>query len=585
MELCNLWYNFFHGRVGEGAFRLGGYLRIGFGILFLVDRFILGLDLDKFFSPTHGFIPMEVGRESSHFDGTMRSLLELYPESDQFMWTLFWIGIVQGFLLVVGIYPRVQLACLFVNIISFQNHNMLFWNNQDVLFRLWCFFLFFLPLHRITLFDLLHSTNKKDPSRSQKITTKEETWPLWPFRLFQIQLAIMYMGLSMNKLEREEWRSGEALFWIKDLSYFQGGWVEFPDIILNRMPALQLLTWMTLGLELVCWITMWIPALKRPTAFCMIAFNVVVDLTMNFHCLPWLAILGWCATLFEVKREDACLHLHHHQAQLSTSKASSYQSIELLLVTNLFVAILIALLCIDALPIPSIERMLGTESYVMMSHEVLYESIQPALCFFGLWQHVWNLYGGPAMPEYREISFSAILYQDNGAFGEPDVETEVWESPRFDEMAWLERKRHGRQVIYWSNLDDRRESDAWYSLLSRLADSSSEKDGGQSRTVVKAELRAHWRETGHPAASRWDWSNPATDESSAYDVWTSLLKNKFCIDVVPFDSSPSQYRGRGGEEFCNDCVSQPNFVERYCRSTCEVCVHDEAEYGFDVSFV
>ena len=557
MELFNFWNTFFHGRVGDNVCRLGGYLRIGFGIIFLVDRLVLGLDFDDFFSPSHGFLPLEVGRDNPNLDETMWSLLELYPESDQFLWTLFWIGIAQGVMLVLGILPRFQAACLFVNIVSLQNHNFLFWNRQDALFRIWCFFLLFLPLHRITIFDIV-----PEGTKSLQGKRKQESWPLWPFRLFQIQLAVMYMGLSLNKLENENWRSGDALFQIKENNYINGGWIQIPETFCNSTLGPKLVTWLTMGIEISCWITLWIPALRIPTAICMIVFNFAVDLTMSFHCLPWLAILGWCATCFNDRQKDK-------------PSATQHQSPELLVLTNIFLVILLIFLSADALPIPSFERLiLGKASMLSTLQESLYETIEPTLCIFALWQEIWNLYEGHRQLRGHSVSFSADLYVDDGRVGEPRLHSEVWESPRFHEMTGLQRKRYGRQLVYWSNLDNRIERHAWLSLADQLVARANARSYGEKGTVVGVELKAHWREP-------WNGETPARDESAAVLSWTSLLKSRLCTDIMPIGHM--SYKSTPTKDFCFDCVSESNFVNRYCQSQCEVCQHHQTEFGYDVS--
>ncbi|KAL7581642.1 hypothetical protein ACA910_022192 [Epithemia clementina (nom. ined.)] len=325
---------------------------------------------------------------------------------------------------------------------------------------------------------------------------------------------------------------------------------------------------------------MWIPMLKKQTAICMIMFNLVVDLTMNFHCLPWLVILGWCATLFEIKGQSL---FSTRQAQGATTPPAS-KAFEVSLLANAALAASLALLCIDALPIQSIERLLiGETSALSHLQGTLYESIEPTLCLFGFWQATWNLYGGPVNHDYHALSFSAVLYVDDGRVGEPEIKTDVWESPRFDEMTGLQRKRHGRQLIYWSNLDNKHEGNAWLSLVEQLAERSNRmhREAGTG-TVVGVELQAYWQEDGDQIAPRWSWTTPAKDRDNAVYSWTSVLKTRFCTNVMPIgwsDSSPES--PSSVDKFCYDCVSQSNFVERYCRAQCEVCVDHHSEFGLE----
>ncbi len=53
---------------------------------------------------------------------------------------------VQALLLVLGVFSRVQAACLFLWLLSFQHRNPLICDGEDTLFRLFTFIMIFLPL-------------------------------------------------------------------------------------------------------------------------------------------------------------------------------------------------------------------------------------------------------------------------------------------------------------------------------------------------------------------------------------------------------------------------------------------------------
>ena len=193
--------DFFHARTGKQGCLLGGCMRIAYALLFLFDRVILGLDLDEYFSPTHGKLPLSAGRDDrAGWTPYNWTLFELYPESDTFLWLVYCVGLVQGLLLLAGIAPRLQLIGIMINLISFHNHNSLFWDQQDVTFRTWCFLLLFLPIHNVTVYDW----------KSKNL--KEVSWPMWPFRLWQIEMVFIYLGASLGKLDGPAWTEGLAMY-------------------------------------------------------------------------------------------------------------------------------------------------------------------------------------------------------------------------------------------------------------------------------------------------------------------------------------------------------------------------------------
>jgi hypothetical protein len=125
------WNVFFFRRTSQEGCQVGGAIRIAVGVLFVADRLLLGRDLDTLLSPSHGVVPREPGSFAAW------SLLQMDPQNDKLLWGLYWVGLVQGILLVLGILPRLQVLGIFLNLVSFHRHNNLMWDEADVMLRLW----------------------------------------------------------------------------------------------------------------------------------------------------------------------------------------------------------------------------------------------------------------------------------------------------------------------------------------------------------------------------------------------------------------------------------------------------------------
>jgi hypothetical protein len=215
------WNDFFHSRTkSPGVFC--GYLRMCYALLVLFDRLLLTVDFNWFF--LSGIMPCKQHyhfryedhylRYSGNNPPLPRSLLcniagnvalDFVP---YVFWCFHLLGIVNAVLLFLGVYPKVQLMFLHINMLSFHFHSDLIWDGEDTMFKIWNFLFLFLPLHQVTIYDQFHGL------LSRRIFFPEDhrDWPMWPFRLWQLELCLIYLGAGYAKLATEDWSIGNALY-------------------------------------------------------------------------------------------------------------------------------------------------------------------------------------------------------------------------------------------------------------------------------------------------------------------------------------------------------------------------------------
>jgi hypothetical protein len=231
-RMVKRWNHFFFARTKNSsrAMIFMGYLRIFYGCLMLYDRLILILDFHLFFISQmipcqQYFRPMSDvatrDRFHRHIDLTypsspMCTLATYLPESfyPALAWSFYYIGLIHILLLIAGVVPKLQLLAIHFNLISLHFYTPLLWDGEDVMLRIWNFLFLFLPLHHVTIYDVLsmaRSTKPKGPA------SPAESWPMWPFRLFQLEVCFIYLGAGFAKLASPYWRSGNALYRVRFL--------------------------------------------------------------------------------------------------------------------------------------------------------------------------------------------------------------------------------------------------------------------------------------------------------------------------------------------------------------------------------
>ena len=240
-SLLSQWNEFFHSRItiSSNAFRWIGYFRIVYGLCILYDRIILSFDFNMFFlypSVTSSSVPIATlplfpcQQYLLPASATMTySIVDTYlpyspvcsvagyfPASyHNYIFYLFHIvSIINAILLIWNVSPKLQLVLLHINMMSFHFHSSLIWDGEDVMFKLWNFLFLFLPLQIPTSSSSSLSSSKISASQSES-ESQSFTYPIWPIRLFQIELCCIYAGAGYAKLSTETWRSGNALYHVR----------------------------------------------------------------------------------------------------------------------------------------------------------------------------------------------------------------------------------------------------------------------------------------------------------------------------------------------------------------------------------
>ena len=498
--LSKAWESFFHSRTTVDGCRIAGYIRIGFIILFLIDRIFLIKDLDYFFSPQRGILPYRVTRNNDeltdHNNGW--TLFQLAPESATLIWIVYYVGMIHGLILLIGIttFPRLHLLGLYINMLSFHNHNVMIWDGEDSMFRLWCFLLFFFPLHHCTIYD--------GWGRHISSTTAS-SWPMWPFRIFQIEVVLIYMGASLGKLAEEFWKDGSAIYRLTyGIDDYPG--IFNPDIIFASYGPLKILCWSALFLESTCYWTVWVPALRKISVASMILLHIGIDLSMNMHMFEWLSCLGLTVFLIqpstnnknvddtdpnnagndngngnennnpgnstsgrdngnenENENENKNEYKNENESNHTKTTSSSDQKLKIRRIyvftffkkamINIFVASFVLLLSIDAMPFEYFMKFAPKQftpylkQFLVQREEVFSVYFLPFLSHLGISQ-------GGDWSMYTNVVVTRTSYRIDAILRDGTTVANVWQSPDWSSMSNWERKRASRRTNYFNNINE-----------------------------------------------------------------------------------------------------------------------------------
>eukprot|EP00532_Pseudo-nitzschia_australis_P005480 CAMPEP_0168168258 /NCGR_PEP_ID=MMETSP0139_2-20121125/2991_1 /TAXON_ID=44445 /ORGANISM="Pseudo-nitzschia australis, Strain 10249 10 AB" /LENGTH=449 /DNA_ID=CAMNT_0008085563 /DNA_START=592 /DNA_END=1945 /DNA_ORIENTATION=- len=293
--------------------------------------------------------------------------------------------------------------------------------------------------------------------------------------------VLIYTAASWGKLGVSSWQDGSAIY---RLTYGDEDYpgIFNPDFIFGRYGPLKLLCWSSLFLESVCYITVWVPALRKLSVVLMIFLHIGIDLSMQMHMFEWLSCLGWCIFLIQPESAttgvDADTDGNDHigtdsekgtetdQPTVKETEASPEPDYNTKMpsgvtffkkaLSNIFIVSFIILITIDTGPYDSFKEFLPKPLRrpwirFMKKREHVSDHLEHIVGRFGLSQDgEWSMYTNvdAVITSYR---IDALL--QNWTQG-----INVWRTPDWSAMPIWKRKLYSRRICYYSSVHEDRDA-------------------------------------------------------------------------------------------------------------------------------
>jgi len=275
------WERFFYGDPGVDG-RVLAVLRCGLAALVLVHVGALFPHVGMLWSE-QGLLPLS--DLAALTGGTAPTLLALLPRWQAAPYVAFLLLGVHACLLFVGYRTRLQAVLVVVWLFSFQCRNPLVTNGQDALLLISAGMLALLPTGSAWSLD----ARRRPPSGPAPEA-------LWPLRLLELQVSFVMLSAALWKLLGSDWTRGTALHYVTRLRGFWGN-LPVPAGFTESETLLAAATYVTLALELLLPVAIWVPRLRRTALVVAIGFHLALAYAMNLFLFPWIMILAWCSFL------------------------------------------------------------------------------------------------------------------------------------------------------------------------------------------------------------------------------------------------------------------------------------------------
>lgn len=233
-------------------------LRIGVGVLAALTAVTLWVDLDVFYRATW------LGDRGAR--GVVAALA---------------FG---AALLIVGLRTRVAAVVVLLCLLTLASVNPFVFNSGDDLLRYLALFVALAPAG-VAL--------SVDSRRREGTAWRFPPRPVWPLRLVQLQVTVMYAAAVWHKLQGHRWVDGTAASYplrIPDMVRF-----SVPTGIVESPAMAHLLTWGTLAIEVAIPVLVWNRRTRPWVLGLGVALHLSIDLTLRAGFFSWVVLVAYLA--------------------------------------------------------------------------------------------------------------------------------------------------------------------------------------------------------------------------------------------------------------------------------------------------
>jgi hypothetical protein len=268
--------------------------RIFYGMLVLQFAILLLPDLFVWFGK-HGILAANTLPSE---DVVIRpSLFNFLTDNDTWTAIVFAILIGSSTCLIIGFCTRIATIIVFLCLLSVYSRNPLILNSGDCYMRQIAFWLSFSQCGKMLSVDwLLAKKEQKQVDEHEKLVL------VWPQRLLQIQMCLVYCQSFFAKFWGQTWLSGTAVYFSSRIEDTRRLPIPF---VFDQLWTCHLLTWSTLGIEFAMFTLIWIKELRYFVLAAGLIMHLVIDWTMNIPQFEWLMMCSY--VLFVDDSDIKCL--------------------------------------------------------------------------------------------------------------------------------------------------------------------------------------------------------------------------------------------------------------------------------------
>jgi hypothetical protein len=280
-EINELWNAFFFSSTPVYTLAL---FRIVFGLILLYEALFLLPNIKEYYGP-NGLIKYD--RYYNRNKGKFLSLFLYLPATMRSVYIVFGIHILLLLLMIGGLFTNFVIIGVYITLCSIVNRNPTICNGGDNVARIMIFLLIFSSSGNAFSLDS-YLFNSAGIGQSLSLIQ-----PIWPLRLMQIQVSIIYLFTFYWKLKGQTYINGTAVYYVMGNHTYTR--LPLPSFFV-KTPIVQISTWSILIIEFALGAGIWISEFRHPIVLIGILFHFAIEFILNVHLFGWFMIA--CLLLF-----------------------------------------------------------------------------------------------------------------------------------------------------------------------------------------------------------------------------------------------------------------------------------------------
>ncbi|MBS1997800.1 MAG: HTTM domain-containing protein [Cyanobacteria bacterium SZAS LIN-2] len=225
------------------------------------------------------------------------TVFNLVPNNDVFVTICYVIFMLAALALSVGYKPRIASVILFLGLNALYHRDPFILNSGDSYMRVSVFWMIFAASGNAISVDRLLKKKQNKESTDLEGPDFDNYKPVsvWPLRLLQLQLALVYCHTFYRKFWGANWFDGNAVYYssrVEDLR-------RFPlPFVFENMWTIQFLTWGTLVIEFALFTLIWFRETRYLVLAGAVIFHLVIDYHMNIPFFEYLMIASYVLFIY-----------------------------------------------------------------------------------------------------------------------------------------------------------------------------------------------------------------------------------------------------------------------------------------------
>lgn len=252
--------------------------RIIFGLLALEAGALIAPDLLTWYG-IHGSLRPELAEQI--YGKLCVDWLLFLPRNDESVIAFFCIYMLSALFVCLGLFTRFSMVILYFTLSSFHFRNPQIINSGDDLLRVYSFFMMFAPAgEQLSLDHVLKKRKQKKAAAAANYETDDQTCmrSLWPQRLIQIEITLIYMQYFLTKMMDSYWLDGTAVYYVLASTELQRFPVMFER---NNVLISQILTYFTLVAEFALCALIWVKSIRYWVLLSGILLHLGLEYCLN----------------------------------------------------------------------------------------------------------------------------------------------------------------------------------------------------------------------------------------------------------------------------------------------------------------